>query len=66
MNNDTLKTVFDDYTLTVPNKCKKECNLVIKAEDYAQNKIPEVYWKISTVKSVTTVTGPFSGTEADK
>jgi hypothetical protein len=66
MNNDTLKTVFDDYTLSIPNKCKKECKLVIKAEDYAQNKAPEVYWKISTVKSVTTVTGPFSETEYDK
>lgn len=66
MNNDTLKTVFDDYTLTIPNKCKKECNLFIKAEDYANNKAPEVYWKLSTEKSVTTIKGPFSTTEGNK
>ena len=66
MNSDTLKTVFDDYTLTIPNKCKKECNLFIKAEDYANNKAPEVYWKLSTEKSVTTIKGPFSTTEGNK
>jgi hypothetical protein len=66
MNADTLRTYFDDYTLSIPNTCKRECNLFIKAEDYARNKAPEVYWKVSTEKSVTTIKGPFAESEGDK
>lgn len=66
MNDDTLKTNFDENTLSFTNTCRKECKLVIKAEDYARNKAPDVYWKILTGKSVTSIKGPFPGTEGNK
>lgn len=63
MNDDTLTTYFDEYTLSIPNTCKKECNLSIYAEDYAKNKAPEVYWKIKVNKTITTIDGPYAKTE---
>lgn len=63
MNEDTLDTDFDDYILSVPNTCKKECNLSIYAEDYAKNKAPEVYWKIKVNKTITTIDGPYAKME---
>ena len=60
MNEDTLKTSFDDYTLSIPNTCKSECNLSIYAEDYARNKAPDVYWKIKVYSDETSITGPYS------
>ena len=63
MNEDTLETSFDDYTLSIPNTCKKECNLSIYAEDYAKNKAPEVYWKIKVNKAITSIDGPYAKME---
>lgn len=63
MNNDTLKTKFENNILTIPNTCKKDCKLYIYAEDYARNKVPEVYWKIEVNKKETFIKGPFAITE---
>ena len=62
-NNDSLQTKFENHILSIPNTCKKECNLVIRAEDYARNKAPNVYWKIKVNGTETKITGPFSKTE---
>jgi hypothetical protein len=66
MNNDSLVTSFDDYILTFTNTCKKECNLIITAEDYAHNKAPDVYWKVKVIGSETKITGPFARLEEDQ
>ena len=63
INDDTLHTTFDDYTLSFENPCKSECDLSIYAEDYARNKAPDVYWKITVDKKETYITGPFAKTE---
>lgn len=63
INEDTLQTTFEDYTLSIPNTCKKECSLFIYAEDYAKNKAPEVYWRIKVNKAITTIEGPYSTPE---
>ena len=63
MNNDSLQTKFDDYTLSFINSCKKECNLVITAEDYAHNKAPDVYWKVKVNGSETNISGPYARLE---
>ncbi len=66
INADTLQTKYEDYTLSIPNTCKKECKLIINAEDYARNKTPDVYWKIKINDSKASITGPFPKTESDK
>lgn len=68
LNNDTVNvySYFEDYTLTIPNICKKNCELKIYAEDYANNKAPDVYWRITNEKETTFITGPFSKTEGSK
>ena len=66
LNNDSLQTAFDDYTLSITNLCKKECVLIINAEDYAHNKAPDVYWKVKVNGSVTKITGPFAKLEGDE
>lgn len=66
MNSDSIKTTFQDYTLSFLNSCTKECNLVINAEDYARNKLPDVYWKIKVNGSETKITGPFSRLEGNE
>lgn len=63
MNEDTLQATFEDYTLSIPNTCKKECSLFIYAEDYAKNKAPEVYWRIKVNKTITTIDGPYAKME---
>ena len=65
MNEDTLQTNFEDYTLSIANTCKRECNLFIYAEDYAKNKAPEVYWRIKVNKATTTIEGPYSNLEVN-
>ena len=63
MNEDTLQTTLDDYILSIPNTCKKECDLSIYAEDYAKNKAPDIYWRIKVNKAITNIEGPFAKTE---
>lgn len=63
MNEDTLQTTFDDYILSIPNTCKKECDLSIYAEDYAKNKVPNVHWRIKVNKAITNIEGPYAKTE---
>ena len=53
----------ENHLLIIRPNCKKECNLVIKAEDYARNKAPNVYWKIKVNGTETKITGPFSKME---
>jgi hypothetical protein len=63
MNGDTLETKFEDNILSFENTCQKECNLIISAEDYARNKVPEVYWKIKVNKTGTSISGPYARME---
>jgi len=66
MNGDSLQTIFEDNILTLRNTCKKECNLIISAEDYARNKTPYVYWNIKMNESIATITGPYAILEDNK
>lgn len=63
INDDTLKTSFEEHILSIPNICKNECKLSIYAEDYAKNKSPEVYWRIKVNKATTTIDGPYAKLE---
>ena len=65
INNDTLETKFEDNVLSFANTCKKECNLIITAEDYAHNRVPDVYWKIKVNGSETKIYGPFASSEEE-
>ena len=64
MNEDTLQTTFSNNILSIPNTCKKECDLSVHAEDYAKNKAPDTYWKIKVNKAITTIDGPYAKLEA--
>ena len=66
MGRDTLQTNFEDNTLSIPNTCKSECNLYIIAEDYARNKTPDVYWKVSVQGKESYITGPFTKIGGEK
>lgn len=63
LNSDTVMTKFENNIMSISNTCKKECNLVIMAEDYARNKAPDVYWKIQVNETATKITGPFAKKE---
>lgn len=66
INSDTVKTKYENNIASITNICKKECNLVILAEDYARNKAPDIYWTIKTGESTTQITGPFAKMEVNK
>ena len=66
LNSDTVKTKYENNIMSITNTCKKECNLVITAEDYARNKVPDVFWRINVNESKTTIAGPFAKVEGLK
>ncbi|SIN86911.1 hypothetical protein [Fibrobacter sp. UWB11] len=66
INADTVQTKYESNVVSITNTCHKECTLVINAEDYARNKVPNVYWKIKVNGSETKISGPFAKPEDDK
>ena len=63
INADTVLSKYENNIVSITNTCHNECKLVINAEDYARNKVPDVYWKIKVNGSETKIFGPFAKLE---
>lgn len=63
INADTVLSKYENNIVSITNTCQNECKLVINAEDYARNKVPDVYWKIKVNGSETKIFGPFAKLE---
>ena len=66
INADTVLSKYENNIVSIINTCQNECNLVVNAEDYARNKVPNVYWKIKVNGSETKIFGPYTKQEDDK
>ena len=57
---DTVESSYESPTLYFKPVCKPSCKVQIMGEDYAHNKLPDVYWSIDNISNVYSVSGPYA------
>lgn len=57
--NDTLKYSYQQPYLRFSTPCASLCRVTIQGEDYARNKLPDVYWNIHATRDSVFLDGPF-------